>query len=80
MHATICLVIATTMKMSLVMDSKSTTSSQSLGQLVQILRCTKRTADLFVVEFVYWGGSSASVLQLLLVVHVGSSDRFSLGC
>ena len=50
------------------MDSMCITSSQSLGQHVQILQCTGRTADLLVVEFVYWGGFAASLLQLLRVV------------
>ena len=70
---------------------RGTTSSQSVDQHVQVLHCTRRTADLFFVEFVYWVGFSASVLQLLLVValwfwwlrrglHVGSSDRFYFGC
>ena len=70
---------------------RGTTSSQCVDQHVQVLHCTRRTTDLFVVEFVYWGGFSASVLQLLLAValwfwwlrrslHVVSSYRFYLGC
>ena len=38
--------IATTTKTSLLMDSRCTTSSQSLREHVQIPRCTKRIADL----------------------------------
>ena len=69
MLATIFQMTASTTKMSLLMDSRCTTSSQSLGQHVQILHCTEREADLLVVEFVYWGGFSASVvLQLLRAV------------
>ena len=90
MPATIFQMTATTTKMSLMTDSKCT-SSQSLGQHVQILHCSGTTADLLVVEIVYWDGFSASVLELLRAValrfwwllrslHVGSSDRFSLGC
>ena len=52
MFATNFPMIAITTKMNLLMDSRCATSSKSLGQHLQILHCTGRTADSLVVDFV----------------------------
>ena len=60
--------VATPKKKSLVVDSRCTTSSQSLGRHAQILHCAKRMVDLVVVELAHWDGVLCYLCQTLPII------------